>query len=42
VWVGTYGEFWEESFERLDDYLDSLQQDETRQQESSQQEKDPK
>ncbi len=24
-WVGSYQQFWEESFERLDDYLDDLQ-----------------
>ncbi|MGF1647563.1 MAG: ArsR/SmtB family transcription factor [Kineosporiaceae bacterium] len=24
-WVGDYGRFWEESFERLDEYLDNLQ-----------------
>ena len=23
-WVGTYRQFWEESFSRLDDYLDTL------------------
>jgi DNA-binding transcriptional ArsR family regulator len=27
-WVGSYREFWEASFERLDDYLDQLQQQE--------------
>lgn len=27
-WVGSYREFWEESFSRLDDYLDHLQQTE--------------
>ena len=26
-WMGTYREFWEASFERLDDYLDNLQHD---------------
>ena len=26
-WMGTYREFWEESFERLDDYLEDLQQE---------------
>jgi DNA-binding transcriptional ArsR family regulator len=26
-WVGTYREFWEESFERLDDYMETLQQE---------------
>jgi DNA-binding transcriptional ArsR family regulator len=26
-WVGRYQRFWEESFERLDDYLRELQQD---------------
>lgn len=26
-WVGSYREFWEDSFERLDDYLDNLQQE---------------
>ncbi len=25
-WVGSYREFWEASFQRLDDYLDDLQQ----------------
>jgi len=25
-WVGSYREFWEESFERLDEYLEQLQQ----------------
>ena len=25
-WVGSYREFWEASFERLDNYLDTLQQ----------------
>ena len=24
-WVGTYREFWEESFNRLDNYLEELQ-----------------
>jgi DNA-binding transcriptional ArsR family regulator len=24
-WVGSYRQFWEESFDRLDDYLDRLQ-----------------
>jgi DNA-binding transcriptional ArsR family regulator len=27
-WVGSYREFWEASFERLDDYLDRLQAEE--------------
>jgi DNA-binding transcriptional ArsR family regulator len=40
VWMGTYREFWEESFERLDDYIDTLQSDDT-QRENRQQEKDP-
>jgi len=31
--VGSYREFWEDSFERLDDYLDNLQPDEDSQQE---------
>lgn len=26
-WVGTYRDFWEESFERLDDYIDTLQKE---------------
>ncbi len=26
-WVGSYREFWEASFDRLDDYIDSLQED---------------
>ena len=26
-WVGTYREFWEESFERLDELLEDLQTD---------------
>jgi DNA-binding transcriptional ArsR family regulator len=26
-WVGNYRQFWEDSFERLDDYLDNLQQE---------------
>ncbi|HXA30326.1 MAG TPA: metalloregulator ArsR/SmtB family transcription factor [Candidatus Angelobacter sp.] len=26
-WVGSYREFWEESFDRLDTYLDKLQED---------------
>jgi DNA-binding transcriptional ArsR family regulator len=25
VWLGTYREFWEASFDRLDDYLEELQ-----------------
>lgn len=24
-WIGTYRQFWEQSFERLDEYLDELQ-----------------
>lgn len=28
-WVGSYREFWEESFQRLDAYLDDLQADST-------------
>ena len=24
-WIGSYREFWEESYDRLDDYLDTLQ-----------------
>jgi DNA-binding transcriptional ArsR family regulator len=28
-WIGSYREFWEESFDRLDDYLDKLQEDST-------------
>jgi DNA-binding transcriptional ArsR family regulator len=39
-WVGTYREFWEESFERLDGYIDTLQQGP--QAENPQQEKDDK
>ncbi|MBS2961410.1 winged helix-turn-helix transcriptional regulator [Actinocrinis puniceicyclus] len=27
-WVGSYREFWEAGFQRLDDYLDDLQQQE--------------
>ncbi len=27
-WLGSYREFWEESFERLDDYLEELQKEE--------------
>jgi DNA-binding transcriptional ArsR family regulator len=27
TWLASYREFWEESFERLDDLLDALQQD---------------
>jgi DNA-binding transcriptional ArsR family regulator len=34
-WMGTYRDFWEESFERLDDYMETLQS------EGTQQEKDP-
>lgn len=34
-WMGTYREFWEESFERLDDYIDTLQNG------TQQQENDP-
>lgn len=30
-WVGGYRRFWEESFERLDDYLDDLQRPVTNQ-----------
>jgi DNA-binding transcriptional ArsR family regulator len=26
-WVGTYREFWERSFEQLDDYLETLQEE---------------
>jgi len=26
-WVGSYRQFWEESFDRLDTYLDQLQED---------------
>lgn len=26
-WVGSYRQFWEESFERLDEYLDQIQQE---------------
>lgn len=26
-WVGSYREFWEQSFDRLDDYLDRLQEE---------------
>ncbi len=26
VWVGSYREFWEESYDRLDEYLDRVQQ----------------
>lgn len=29
-WVGSYRQFWEQSFERLDDYLDNLQQERDR------------
>jgi DNA-binding transcriptional ArsR family regulator len=36
AWMGTYREFWEESFERLDDYLEDLQQDDTSHQEDPQ------
>ena len=28
-WVGSYREFWEQSFDRLDTYLDTLQQEES-------------
>jgi DNA-binding transcriptional ArsR family regulator len=28
-WVGSYREFWEASFERLDDYLEDLQKEDT-------------
>ena len=35
-WVGSYREFWEESFERLDDYLDDLQQDDSQQEKDDQ------
>jgi DNA-binding transcriptional ArsR family regulator len=28
-WVGSYRQFWEESFDRLDQYLDNLQEDDT-------------
>jgi DNA-binding transcriptional ArsR family regulator len=30
-WIGSYREFWEESFDRLDEYLDTLQDKETEQ-----------
>lgn len=30
-WVGSYRQFWEESFDRLDEYLDHIQQDPTHQ-----------
>jgi DNA-binding transcriptional ArsR family regulator len=30
-WIGSYREFWEESFDRLDHYLDTLQDKETEQ-----------
>jgi DNA-binding transcriptional ArsR family regulator len=30
-WIGSYREFWEESFDRLDDYLVTLQEKETEQ-----------
>jgi DNA-binding transcriptional ArsR family regulator len=26
-WVGSYRQYWEESFSRLDDYLDNIQQE---------------
>ena len=29
-WVGSYRQFWEESFDRLDTYLDHLQEDDSR------------
>jgi len=29
-WVGTYRDFWEASFDRLDSYLDTLQEDDRR------------
>jgi DNA-binding transcriptional ArsR family regulator len=29
-WVGSYREFWEESFDRLDTYLDNLKEDDKR------------
>lgn len=32
-WVGSYREFWEASFQRLDDYLDTLEEQHRRQQE---------
>jgi DNA-binding transcriptional ArsR family regulator len=28
-WIGSYREFWEESYQRLDDYLNTLQHKET-------------
>jgi hypothetical protein len=29
-WVGRYRRFWEESFDRLDDYLQEIQREEER------------
>jgi DNA-binding transcriptional ArsR family regulator len=41
-WIGQYRAFWEESFDRLEDYLREVQQQKAQQQKSRQQETRPK